>query len=641
MVRRLLGVACLVSALLLAARAARPQAHNVPAKHPLYKSPLGLVVDPEGRRAYVALQGAGSIAVVDLRAGKVLREIPVGKAPRDLALSARALFVTCERDDTLVRVDLNKLAVSGRWTVGQAPRGVVVLPDAKRAFVICHDAKSLNVVDLKTGRVTSAPLPGWPVRLVPYQGSTAKHTELLVLSTRPGEALVSLVNTRAPLRVVESIRLAGVTNARGLASAQSFVVVAHQKPRTRVPATQLAQGWVFTNGMSAWSPWWQWDSSMLRLLNNPEHTGDKQTKRQKLARYPRGADLRPQHDHDNAHLLDDPVRSYADPADVVVSPDQRYAFVACAGADTVLALRWPRLTLDRSGYGPNAGEGEHGAVDDLARTRQYVVARLQTQANPRRLALSGDGRTLVVSNHLADSLTVIDASSLRVLRHIPLGGPAPDAARRGEVLFHSGHMTFHGQFTCASCHPGGASDGLNWDLPRDGVGNFLNTRSLLGVRDTAPYGWHGSSPTLADRVTGTLRTLQRHEPQGTEVADLVAYLKTLAPPRPLPRANPNAAIARGQALFEGKGQCARCHRGPALHDVATHDVGTRLPGDTQDRFDTPSLRGVARTAPYLHHGQAQTLEEVLTQHNPQRRHGAAHLLSAAELADLIAFLKSL
>ena len=59
--------------------------------------------------------------------------------------------------------------------------------------------------------------------------------------------------------------------------------------------------------------------------------------------------------------------------------------------------------------------------------RRYVVARLATQANPRRLTLSANGRTLVVANHLADSLTVIDAGSLRVLRHIPLGGPAPDA----------------------------------------------------------------------------------------------------------------------------------------------------------------------------------------------------------------------
>ena len=606
MLRGLLGFSYLLPALLLiGAPAASPQPA---AGRPIYKSPLGLAVDREGRRAYVALQGAGAVAVVDLRAGKVLREVPVGKAPCDLALSERALFVACEGDDTLVRVNLDKLAVSGRWKVGQAPRSVAVLPDAGRAFVICHDTQSLNAVDLKTGRITATPLPGWPERLVLHHD--AQYPFLLVLSTRPGEALVSLVDSRPPLRLLQTNRLAGVTNARGLVSKQgasSFVLVTHQKPRTRVPATQLAQGWVFTNAVSSFSPW--------------------------------GVDTQVARDN-RARLLDDPLRSYADPADIVLSLDHSHAYVACAGADSVLALRTDRFVS--ANYGPVALDDHNQGRDDLALTRQYVVARLATQANPRRLALSGDGRTLVVSNHLADSLTVIDTGSRRVLRHIPLGGPAPDAARRGEVLFHSGRMTFHGQFSCSSCHPGGASDGLNWDLPRDGVGNFLNTRSLLGVRDTAPYGWHGSSPTLADRVAGTMRTLHRHEPQGTEVADLVAYLKTLAPPRPLPRKKTDAAaIARGQALFESKGRCASCHRGAALQDVTSHDVGTRRPGDMQDRFDTPSLRGVARTAPYLHHGKAKTLEEIFTRYNPHQRHGAAHLLNREELTDLLAYLKSL
>src|SRR5262249_30054093 len=123
---------------------------------------------------------------------------------------------------------------------------------------------------------------------------------------------------------------------------------------------------------------------------------------------------------------------------------------------------------------------------------------------------------------------------------------------------------------------------------------------------------------------------------------LVAYLKTLAPPRPLPaREKDRDAAARGKVVFEGKGKCASCHHGDALHDVQPHHIGTRVAGDFQDAFDTPSLRGVARTAPYLHHGQAMTLEEVFTRWNPERRHGAAHTLTREELADLIAYLRTL
>ena len=193
----------------------------------------------------------------------------------------------------------------------------------------------------------------------------------------------------------------------------------------------------------------------------------------------------------------------------------------------------------------------------------------------------------------ADSLTVIDTKTLKVVRHIPHGGPEPDAVRPGEILFNSGKMTFHGQFALPSCHPNGGSDGLTWDLTRDGIGNFKKTKSLLGVKDTAPYGWEGSSPTLEDRIAGTLRTLHQHEPEGTEVEDIAAYLRSLPPPRPLPvDKEDQPAVARGEKLFKGKAQCAKCHQPPTFQD-ASYTTSARGPTDTTARFDT-SLRGLAR-----------------------------------------------
>src|SRR5262245_47637341 len=99
---------------------------------PLYKSPLGIAVDHQGTRAYVALRGSATVAVVDLEAGKVLHEVAVDRGPADLVQVGQELFVTCATSDTLVRVDLTRLVVSGRWTVGQSPRGVAALPDASR-----------------------------------------------------------------------------------------------------------------------------------------------------------------------------------------------------------------------------------------------------------------------------------------------------------------------------------------------------------------------------------------------------------------------------------------------------------------------------------------------------------------------------
>ena len=53
------------------------------------------------------------------------------------------------------------------------------------------------------------------------------------------------------------------------------------------------------------------------------------------------------------------------------------------------------------------------------------------------------------------------------------------------------------------------------------------------------------------------------------------------------------------------------------------------------------MLGVYRTAPYLHHGKAASLEEVFTKHDPQDRHGKTGHLKPEQMGDLVEFLKSL
>jgi cytochrome c peroxidase len=71
-------------------------------------------------------------------------------------------------------------------------------------------------------------------------------------------------------------------------------------------------------------------------------------------------------------------------------------------------------------------------------------------------------------------------------------------------------------------------------------------------------------------------------------------------------------------------------------------TGKDDPGEKMGpKYDTPTLLGVYRTAPYLHHGKAKTLLEVLTTCNKGDRHGKTSHLKPAQLDDLVAFLKSL
>jgi Cytochrome c len=103
---------------------------------------------------------------------------------------------------------------------------------------------------------------------------------------------------------------------------------------------------------------------------------------------------------------------------------------------------------------------------------------------------------------------------------------------------------------------------------------------------------------------------------------------------------------RGLDVFLAAG-CTECHSGPdftdspdaVLHDVGTirETSGSRL-GGTLEGLDTPTLRGIWQTAPYLHDGSAMTLREVLTSRNPNDQHGATVGLTEEEISDLESYL---
>ena len=117
---------------------------------------------------------------------------------------------------------------------------------------------------------------------------------------------------------------------------------------------------------------------------------------------------------------------------------------------------------------------------------------------------------------------------------------------------------------------------------------------------------------------------------------------------------------RGFALFTGKAECAACHSGWNFTDSAFHDIGTGAetePGRgrlfptsvaLQHAFKTPTLRDVAHRAPFLHDGSIADLPAVIEHYDgggvarPSRDlHIHPLLLTAAEKADLLAFLQTL
>jgi len=305
---------------------------------------------------------------------------------------------------------------------------------------------------------------------------------------------------------------------------------------------------------------------------------------------------------------------------------------------------------------------------------------------PQGLALSPDGARLYVHAWLSRSVRVYDVSSFDTEPPLVAEVSTVDAEPLDATVLE-GLRIFYGSrdprmsrtryLSCASCHLDGEGDGLVWDFTQRGEG-LRNTIELRGRAGRAPLHWsanfdevqdfehdiregQGGTGFLPDDVfhaMGRDATLGAPKAGLSEALDaLAAYVASLDAHgvSPWRAVDDEGARARGRAIFEDPTVgCATCHFGadysdsafvagdPVLHDVGTLSAGSgaRL-GEPLTGLDTPSLRGLWRTAPYLHDGSAATLEDVLTTANPDDRHGVTSRLTDAERADLIAFLRSL
>ena len=203
----------------------------------------------------------------------------------------------------------------------------------------------------------------------------------------------------------------------------------------------------------------------------------------------------------------------------------------------------------------------------------------------------------------------------------------------GLVQFHtsSPQVSSFGMLACGNCHFEGRADGLSWQIE----GHRLQTPLLAGrLVGTAPFKWDGGAQDLELSLHETAVRLGGSGFNKAQVTALAAYLRALPAVR---RPTTNApAATRGAALFESTG-CSSCHDGAMYTDQARH----KLRGDLK-QVDTPSLVGLAASAPYFHDGSATTLEAVLRERG--RVHGMSETskqLSERDVTDLVAFLESL
>lgn len=279
----------------------------------------------------------------------------------------------------------------------------------------------------------------------------------------------------------------------------------------------------------------------------------------------------------------------ADPGGMIRLPDNRIA-VTLSGVDEVLVSTLP----DRRG-----------------RFQFATGRRVQVGIRPTRVATTDTG-TLLVVNSLGDSLSFVDpAGDVQTIENHNKQ-PEPTAVQRGERAFFSAKLSHDGWLSCHSCHSQGHTPGLLADTLGDNA--FDNPKlipSLLGVGETAPFGWSANFDKLEPQAAKSILTTLHGEPNKQAAADITAYLRTLTPPSPI--AESGSLADRGRDTFI-KQDCVGCHNpGTAMTSAKLYDVGFR--DETgQQQFNPPSLRAIRFRHRFFHDGRARSLEQAIRLH---------------------------
>ena len=614
-------------------------------------APVGQGQAPASTPALASLQGSkivayrGGAVVIDADSGKLLRtdgngvkqaELDIGPGASQLVIDAshHRAFVADRSGDRVVVVDLSGKTAGNKAGTGAdkgltpvdsfstkaEPFGLALTPDGKTLLVTTVADRTLTAFDVGTG------MPRWNLELGPEPRGVS-------ISPQGHEAMVTFLTTGAVARV----------DLRGDRPSMSFVSL---DPGVRAnPQAGVV-------GTSAPDPMSDEGKSFARNAFAVTYVG-----------------------HDIAvvaHQLSTPHLSsgefevessgYGGGNGFTPPVSHRLAFLAMPDAGEAGAVRTAMATTDVHQPRAMAYDGRsdtlyvagYGSDDVLAvanvsqasvhSTWQHRVSNLGDACGPEGLAVDpDDGHVLV---YCALTRTVVrlsgDPASPSQPTVVAHGNELAASrlsleAQRGRALFREGNtpvVSSFGAMACASCHAEGRADGLSWRLQ----GNNLQTPLLAGriEHGAAPFKWDGKDTDIKASLTNTVTRLGGTGITPRQARELAAFLRSVPAPR-TPTVEDPAAVARGKALFEGEiTGCATCHNGPLYTDQQQYDLDTEI-GES----DTPSLVGLAQSAPYYHDGSARTLEALLMGNANVHGMGGISKLSDAQIDDLVQYLETL
>jgi YVTN family beta-propeller protein len=578
-----------------------------------------LDIAPDGKRLLAVNADNGTVTVVDLLAKKKLHEIKVGEKPEGVAWIGNGplAVVTVYREGCLAFLDTAAGTVVEKLKVAPEPYGIVALKDGSRAYVTHEYPGTVSEIDLRTRKVLREMKAGTMVR-----GIALSSDEKTVYVTEFYTAHLHAVDL-ASGKVVDTWKGQAHDNLA------RHVVVHPRRPKAYV--SHIRSRVEVNDGSGSIFP----HLTIYDLV--PPEKGQRRT----------------------SIALDtfNGVYVVTNPWEAALSPDGKRIYTIYAGTDDM-----------------NISE----VVDDDYKEIERIGGAKTVGKNPRAVRVSPDGKSVYVYGALDFEVQELDAATLADRGRIKVCDPpkTPEWVR-GKVLFSTAKypMTSRRWIACASCHPDGHSDGRVWHQPE----GLRKVPPMFGLAHTHPLHWSADRDEVQDFeytirsnlmqgpgfLRGAIKPKVPFKPTELEEktsgrnADLDAlaiytnsFEFTFLSPHALGAGKLSEPAQRGKTLFfSDTVGCAKCHSGPYYTDSSLsakpfnlHDVGTGGDDPTEKigpKYDTPTLLGVYRAAPYLHHGKAKTLHEMLTTFNKADKHGKTSHLKKEEIEELVEFLKAL
>lgn len=538
---------------------------------------------------------------VDVLAGdgsKVLRTYSFEESPTGIVSSGDKAYVTTFTTNGKLHIlNLKTGEIETSISVGSGANAPTLNANQSKIYVSNQFANTIDEIDLKENKVVrSVSVLREPRKMI----ISPDGQFLFVANFLPAQradvdtvaAAVSVISL-ADFKKVKDIQLANGSNAlRGICLTPDgkYIYVSHNLGRFQVPTSQLQQGWMNTSAFSVI------DVAQQSFLG--------------------------------AILVDEPDRGAAGVWAIDCNKDKLY--LSHSGTHEVSVIDHTAM-LDKFEKYP--------LKENLSYDLNFLYGlreRIPLKGNgPRDMVLKDS--ILIVPTYFSDDLNFLNTNTLQNVSIKINPNRIESIENEGERIFNDASFCFQNWQSCNGCHPGDArTDGMNWDLMNDGVGNSKNCKSMLFAHSTGRNMISGIRESANVAVRAGFKFIQFSEISEEDASKVDAYLKSLTPvPSPyLINGELSPLAIEGRKVFD-KLECGKCHSGPYFTDMKMHRIGENV--EFEEGWDTPTLREIWRTAPYLFNGRAATIEDVFK----IEKHGIDKKISDKNLEALVEYINSL